>query len=73
MDNARLALDQLVGPERNDDGTPKFSGWAQLGGRTVVDYLVAQTGEIAALKQGMNMLLESNAELTRQLKNLGGK
>lgn len=73
VDNARLALDQLVGPERNDDGTPKFSGWAQLGGRTVVDYLVAQTGEIAALKQGMDKLLESNAELTRQLKNLGGK
>ena len=73
VDNARLALDQLVGPERNDDGTPKFTGWAQLGGRTVVDYLVAQTGELAALKQGMNMLLESNAELTRQLKNLGGK
>ena len=31
-----LILDQLVGPEKDNKG-PKFSGWAQLGNKTLVD------------------------------------
>ncbi|APT85311.1 peptidoglycan recognition protein family protein [Corynebacterium aquilae] len=37
---ARLILDQLAGPEQ-EGGVPKFTGWPQLGGRTVVDALAA--------------------------------
>jgi len=32
-------LDQLAGDGRNQDGTAAFTGWPQLGGRTVVDAL----------------------------------
>lgn len=34
-----LILDQLAGPEKNHEGNPKWTGWPQLGNRTVVDAL----------------------------------
>lgn len=42
-------LDQLVGPEKKADGTPEFSGWPQLGGKTVVDFLVALDKKVDAI------------------------
>ena len=40
-DDARLSLDQLAGPARDTDGLPTFTGWPQLGDRTMVDALAA--------------------------------
>lgn len=40
-DDARLSLDQLAGPARATDGLPTFTGWPQLGDRTMVDALAA--------------------------------
>lgn len=37
----RVALDQLVGWQRDEHGRPIFAGWPQLGGRTIVDFLGA--------------------------------
>lgn len=34
-----LSLDQLAGPGKDAAGAPTWSGWPQLGGRTIVDYL----------------------------------
>lgn len=42
-------LDQLVGPKKKADGTPEFSGWPQLGGKTVVDFLVALDKKVDAI------------------------
>lgn len=36
-----LTLDQLAGPEKNADGGPDWSGWEQLGDRTLVDAVAA--------------------------------
>ena len=36
-----LTLDQHAGPERDDHGNPTFSGWPQLGNRTLVDAVAA--------------------------------
>ncbi|PRQ10648.1 hypothetical protein C1Y63_10640 [Corynebacterium sp. 13CS0277] len=40
IDKTQLVLDQLAGPAHTD-GVPAFTGWPQLGGRTVVDALAA--------------------------------
>lgn len=38
-----LILDQLAGPERNEEnGLPAFTGWPQLGDRTLIDFFAAQ-------------------------------
>ena len=37
----RITLDQLVGWARDGEGLPRFTGWPQLGGRTLVDFLGA--------------------------------
>lgn len=34
---ADFIIDQLAGPERTAAGLPKFTGWIQLGGKTLVD------------------------------------
>lgn len=39
--SADLALDQLAGPDRTEQGAPTFSGWPQLGNRTLVDAVAA--------------------------------
>lgn len=45
-----LLLDQMVGPGRNtENGLPDFTGWDQLGGRTLVDFL-AESGNKAGVE-----------------------
>jgi hypothetical protein len=46
-------LDQIVGPEKKANGDYKFTGWPQLGGATVVDFLVKQDKKIDALTKAV--------------------
>lgn len=48
--NQNLILDQLAGPERAENGLPAFTGWPQLGDRTVVDFM-ATLGDKAGVPQ----------------------
>jgi hypothetical protein len=48
-----LMLDQIVGPEKKANGDYKFTGWPQLGGATVVDFLVKQDKKIDALTKAV--------------------
>jgi len=34
-----LILDQLAGPDKDQDGNPTWTGWPQLGGKTPIDAL----------------------------------
>lgn len=45
-----LLLDQMVGPEKDSKGNPKFTGWPQTGGKTMVDFMAAQQKLIAQLQ-----------------------
>lgn len=45
-----LILDQLAGPEKDKAGNYKFTGWPQLGNRTIVDNAVEQNKRIADLE-----------------------
>lgn len=46
-----LILDQLAGPEKDKAGNYKFTGWPQLGDRTIVDNAVEQNKRIADLEK----------------------
>lgn len=46
-----LILDQLAGPEKDAAGNYKFTGWPQLGDRTIVDNAVDQNKRIADLEK----------------------
>lgn len=46
-----LILDQLAGPEKDKAGNYKFTGWPQLGDKTIVDNAVDQNKRIAALEK----------------------
>ncbi|MCX7491460.1 N-acetylmuramoyl-L-alanine amidase [Corynebacterium sp. P6129] len=45
----RLILDQLVGPEKDENGNPRFTGWAPTDGKTLVDFVGALDDKIDAL------------------------
>lgn len=46
-----LILDQLAGPEKDKAGNYKFTGWPQLGNRTIVDNAVEQNKRITDLEK----------------------
>ena len=48
-----LMLDQIAGPEKDSAGNYKFTGWPQLGGATLVDFLVKQDKKIDALTKAV--------------------
>ena len=48
-----LILDQLAGPEKDKKGNYKFTGWPQLGNKTIVDSTVEQNKRIAALEKAV--------------------
>ena len=48
-----LMLDQIAGPEKDARGNYKFTGWPQLGGATLVDFLVKQDKKIDALTKAV--------------------
>lgn len=48
-----LMLDQIVGPEKDTIGNYRFTGWPQLGGATLVDFLVKQDKKIDALTKAV--------------------
>ena len=45
----RLVLDQFAGPDRNKAGLPKFTGWPQLGNKTLVDAVAEIRTDIKTL------------------------
>ena len=45
----RLILDQFAGPDRNKAGLPKFTGWPQLGNKTLVDAVAEIRTDIKTL------------------------
>ena len=51
-----LILDQLAGPEKDKAGNYKFTGWPQLGNKTIVDNAVEQNKRIAALEKAVAAL-----------------
>ena len=51
-----LILDQLAGPEKDRSGNYKFTGWPQLGNKTIVDNAVEQNKRIAALEKAVAAL-----------------
>ena len=51
-----LILDQLAGPEKDKAGNYKFTGWPQLGNKTIVDSTVEQNKRIAALEKAVAAL-----------------
>lgn len=51
-----LILDQLAGPEKDKAGNYKFTGWPQLGNKTIVDNSVEQNKRIAALEKAVAAL-----------------
>lgn len=51
-----LILDQLAGPEKDKAGNYRFTGWPQLGGKTIVDNAVEQNKRIAALEKAVAAL-----------------
>lgn len=51
-----LILDQLAGPEKDKAGNYKFTGWPQLGDKTIVDNAVEQNKRIAALEKAVAAL-----------------
>ena len=51
-----LILDQLAGPEKDKKGNYKFTGWPQLGNKTIVDSTVEQNKRIAALEKAVAAL-----------------
>ena len=51
-----LILDQLAGPEKDKAGNYKFTGWPQLGNKTIVDSTAEQNKRIAALEKAVAAL-----------------
>ena len=51
-----LILDQLAGPEKDKAGNYKFTGWPQLGNKTIVDNAAEQDKRIAALEKAVAAL-----------------
>ncbi|MCK7676430.1 N-acetylmuramoyl-L-alanine amidase [Corynebacterium pygosceleis] len=45
----RLILDQLVGPEKDENGNPRFTGWASTDGKTLTDLVGELDNKIDAL------------------------